>query len=62
MGKHLLTLRVPTDDGCEYVYDGDTQTIRKICDINALSELPPEINELVKFYKLPVKTKSGAEK
>jgi hypothetical protein len=58
MGKH--TLQIPSADGCVYVYDVDTQTVKKVCDIVAAKEIPADVWETIKAAKLAVAIKDIA--
>jgi len=54
MGKHTLQIQA-LEDNCVYIYDADAQTIRRLCDIERASELPPSVAETLKAAKLFVK-------
>lgn len=55
MGKYVL--QIPADDGCIYVYDIDTQVLRKVCDITQISAVPEIVKETLRKAHLSVKTK-----
>jgi hypothetical protein len=55
MGKHVL--QIPSDDGCIYIYDVDTQTLRKLCGITASYLIPDDVKQTLERASLPVKTR-----
>jgi hypothetical protein len=55
MGKHVL--QIPADDGCIYLYDADTQTLRKLCDITTVRQIPDEVKQTLEAAHLTVKTR-----
>jgi hypothetical protein len=55
MGKYVL--QIPTDDGCVYVYDIETQLLRKVCDITRIDAVPEVVKETLSKAHLFVKVK-----
>lgn len=55
MGKYVL--QIPVDDGCVYVYDLETQLLRKVCDITQTDVLPEIVKETLNKAHLLVKVK-----
>jgi hypothetical protein len=55
VGKY--DLQIPADDGCIYVYDIETQLLRKVCDITQLDVLPDVVKETLSKAHLFVKVK-----
>jgi hypothetical protein len=55
MGKYVL--QIPADDGCVYVYDIETQLLRKVCDITQTDTVPEVVRETLSKAHLPVKVK-----
>jgi hypothetical protein len=54
MGKHVI--QIPSEDGCVYVYDTDKKTMRKICDIEKLEDIPQDVKETLRNINLYVET------
>jgi hypothetical protein len=57
VGKHVL--QIQADDGCIYIYDVDTQTLRKLCDITTSRLIPDDVRQTLEKANLPVKTKEA---
>jgi hypothetical protein len=55
VGKYVL--QIPVDDGCVYVYDLETQLLRKVCDITQTDVLPEIVKETLNKAHLLVKVK-----
>jgi hypothetical protein len=55
VGKYVL--QIPADDGCIYVYDIETQLLRKVCDITQIDALPEIVKETLSKAHLFVKVK-----
>jgi hypothetical protein len=54
MGKHVI--QIPSADGCIYVYDVDRKTLRKICDIEKLDDIPEDVKETLDAVNLHIAT------
>jgi hypothetical protein len=59
MGKYVL--QIPADDGCDYVYDVETQRLRKVCDITRISDAPEVVRETLGKAHLSIKVKERGE-
>jgi hypothetical protein len=55
MGKYVL--QIPADDGCIYVYDIETQLLRKVCDITQTDAVPEVVKETLNKVHLSIKVK-----
>jgi hypothetical protein len=55
MGKYVL--QIPADDGCVYVYDIETQLLRKVCDITQTDAVPEAVKETLNKAHLFIKVK-----
>jgi hypothetical protein len=53
MGKHVI--QIPSEDGCLYVYDVDKQTLKKLCDIERLEDIPADVLETLNMANLRVR-------
>jgi hypothetical protein len=54
MGKHII--QIPSTDGSIYIYDADSRTLRKICDITEPGDIPADVRETLRILNLNVKT------
>jgi hypothetical protein len=55
MGKYAL--QIPADDGCVYIYDVETQLLRKLCDVTQINAVPEIVKETLNKAHLFVKVK-----
>jgi hypothetical protein len=54
LGKHVI--QIPSADGCAYVYDVDRKTLRKICNIEKLDDIPEDVKETLDAVNLRIAT------
>jgi hypothetical protein len=57
MGKHIL--QIPADDGCVYLYDVETQELRKLCEIETVCSIPEEVGKTLEMAHLHFKIRGG---
>jgi hypothetical protein len=55
MGKYAL--QIPADDGCVYIYDVETQLLRKLCDVTQINTVPVVVTETLSKAHLTIKIK-----
>jgi hypothetical protein len=54
MGKHII--QIPSKDGSVYIYDADSKTLRKICDVTGPGDIPEDVCETLRILNLKVST------
>jgi hypothetical protein len=59
MGKYVL--QIPAEDGCVYIYDVETHTLRKLCDITQSDTVPENVRDTLLKAGLPVRLKGEKE-
>jgi hypothetical protein len=60
MGRHII--QIASADGCIYVCDADKKTIRKVCSIERLEDVPDDVRETLSVVNLlpcPVKIREA---
>jgi hypothetical protein len=57
MGKYVL--QIPADDGSVYIYDVETQLLRRLCDVTQISAVPDTVKETLSRALLPIKVKEN---
>jgi hypothetical protein len=56
MGKHVL--QIPSDEnGCIYLYDVETQILRRLSDITTVRVIPDDVKLTLEKAHLTVKTR-----
>ena len=55
MARHVL--HIAADNGCVYLYDTDTNTMRKVSDVTSMSEIPDDVRNVL--WKCGLRVKLG---